>query len=257
MFAARGGFQYYQTSGSGSFGNNLDVTPNVSFVYTPGSGTTPTGMIDWTATTGFTVEYWVYTTSWPGSISPGPGNQDGGVSFPNYLWNFGPANNGQLIFYCDNGSGNYIRTANSALTLNTWYNIAAVCTTTAGTTTVTLYINGVRQSVSLNSGSFANSQNVSGGVINTSIPFGFGRVGANYLNSYMDNLRVSNINRYSGASYSVATSPFTLDSNTQLLIEPTGSVGSTTIAYQSTLGNGNMVNSFNFVTVTNAHFNHS
>jgi hypothetical protein len=261
MFSQNIGF-YKQSTTTGNFGNNLDVTPDDCFVYTPSSGTTPTDLVNWTNTSGFTCEYWVYTTAWGGAISPGPGNMDGAYPFANYKWTFGPANYGQLIFYGDNGSGgpgtgDYIKTANNALTLNTWHNIAVVCTTTAGVTTVTMYIDGVRQSVQKNLGSFADSQTITGGTYDTSMPFAFGSIVNNYLKCYMDNLRVSNINRYSGASYTVANSPFTVDSNTQMLIEPTGSVGSTTIAYANSSTTGTMINRFNFVTVSNAHYNHS
>jgi len=259
MFSQNIGF-YKQNTTTGNFGNNLDVTTDNSFLYAPTSGTTPTALVNWTNTGGFTCEYWVYSTGWGGGLSAGPGNTDGAFA-TNYKWTFGPANYGQLIFYGDNGSGipygDYIKTANGALTLNTWHNIAVVCTTTAGVTTVTMYIDGVRQSIQKNSGSFADSQTITGGTYDTSLPFGFGRIGLNYLQCYMDNLRVSNINRYSGASYTVANSPFTVDSNTQLLIQPTGTVGSTSIPYETSSSTGTMGNSFNFVTITNAHYNHT
>lgn len=250
MFIARGGF-LAQPAGGG-FGNNVYFPGNASEFLSTGGGT---NLITWKATTGFTIEYWVYMTAWPGTINPGPGNQDG--SGTNY-WSFGPGATGQLEFYYWGAGQQFFNTATSAMNLNTWYNIAAVFTTTGTTTTASLYINGVQQQIQWNkTGTYASTQTVTNGVVSNATVFGMGKYGATYWSGYIDNLRVSNINRYSGASYTLATGPFTSDSNTQLLITPTDSVGSTTITYQNSSGSGSMTNATNLVSVASTHANHT
>lgn len=251
MFAARGGFLAQPTS-TGGFGNNL-YFPNTSTQFLSKAATT--NLITWKATTGFTIEYWVYMTAWPGTINPGPGNQNGTGS--NY-WSFGPGASGQLEFYYWGSGSQYFNTASNVMSLNTWYNIAAVFTTSGTTVTASLYINGIRQDIQWNkTGTFAQTKTATNGIVSTGIVFGMGRYSTPRWNGYIDNLRVSNINRYSGASYTLATAPFVSDSNTQLLIQPTGSVGSTTIPYESVSGNGNMTNTSSQVTISNAHANHT
>jgi hypothetical protein len=251
MFAARGGFEYYVPP-SGGFGDNL-YFPNNSAAQL--SKTSTTNLITWKATTGFTCEYWVYMSAWPGSINTGVGNHNG--TSTNY-WSFGPGASGTVEFYYWGTGTKYLKTATNTLALNTWYNIAFVATTTGTSTTMSIYVNGVRQDVQLdNTGSYEQTKTVTNGVVATATPFTMGRYASRYWNGYIDNLRVSNVNRYSGSSYTVATSPFTYDSDTQLLIVPTGSVGATTIPYESVSGNGNMTNASNLVTISSTHANHT
>jgi hypothetical protein len=82
-----------------------------------------------------------------------------------------------------------------------------------------------------------------------------GKYGANLVHGFYNNLRVSNINRYSGASYTLATADFVSDANTQLLIVPTGAPG-TTIPYTGAVS-GNMTNNLNLVTNTATRANHT
>ena len=251
MFAARQGF--FPPAAAAGFGNSSfwsTTTNSGRWLSVP----SVTNLITWKATTGFTIEYWVYQTSqWPGTINPGPGNQD--TAGTNY-WSFGPANTGSLEFYYWGPGTSYIKTATSAMNLDTWYNVCMVATTSGSNSTVSLYINGTRQQVQLNGGSFANSQTVSNGVISTGTPFRMGVYNGLYWRGYMDNLRVSNINRYSGASYSVATSPFTSDSNTQLLLICDGANGSTTFTDSSSFAR-TVTNNSNLVTISNAKANHT
>lgn len=253
MFAARQGFFPPATAG---FGNSSFWSTSVTgarWLSTP----SVTNLITWKATTGFTIEYWIYQTSqWPGTINPGPGNHDAGASSTNY-WSFGPANNGSLELYYWGPGQQFIKTATGAMNLDTWYNVCMVATTSGSNTTVTFYINGVRQQVQLNNtGSFLDSQTVSNGAISTGTPFRMGSYGSQYWRGYMDNLRVSNINRYSGASYSVATSPFTSDANTQLLLICDGPNGSTTFTDSSGFAR-TITNNSNNVTISDAKANHT
>lgn len=250
MFAARQGF-YTQPVAAGGFGNNAYFPNNVNQFLSVNS---TTNLITWKATTGYTIEYWIRLNAHPGTINPGPGNQDAGGT--NY-WSFGPANAGALEFYYWAPGTSYIKTATGVLNLNTWYNVCMVATTTGSSTTVSLYVNGVRQPVQLNNaGSFLDSQTVTNGATATGTPFRWGRYGANRWDAYMDNLRVSNINRYSGASYSVATAPFTSDANTQLLVICDGSPGSTTFTDTSSFAR-TVTNNINIVTVSSTYANHS
>lgn len=256
MFSARVPFWYQ--SATGGFGNSGYFPNNASqLLSTPNN--TLINMANWKRPTGFTVEYWIYPVAWPGSINPGPGNQDGGGT--NY-WSFGPAagsgSTGQLEFYYWGPGTNYVRSPSNALTLNAWNAIAFTANTTTGSvSTVSMYINGTRQSISLNGGASGPTVTISNGAFSTSTPFAMGRYGANRWNAYVDTLRVSDINRYSGlSSYTLATSPFTSDANTLLLMTMGGTPGSTsfpdTSGYTRTVTNASSI-----VTVSATHANHT
>lgn len=251
MFAAKGPFWYQQASGT-TFGNNLYFPNNTNQFLSVAS---TTNLVTWKATTGFTIEYWLYMSAWPITINPGPGNHNN--TSTNY-WSFSPITNGQLEFYYWGSGQQYFSTATNALSLNTWHNVCAVFTTTGSSTTASLYVDGVRKQIQWNkTGSYADTQTVTNGVVSTGTVFGMGKYGTSTWNGYIDNLRVSNINRYSGASYTLATGPFTADSNTQLLIQPTNAVGSTTISYQNSGAGGTMTNASNLVSVVSTHANHT
>jgi len=249
MFVARQQFNFQPPAGGG-FGNNAFFPGNAS-QFLSKAGTT--NLVTWKATTGYTVEYWGYWTSFSNSIQGGPGNQDGAGT--NYN-SFGPYTGGILEFYYWAPGTTFVRTAAGAVPLNTWTNIAAVFTTVGSSTTITLYVNGIRQQIQVGGSSFANSQTVTNGAVSAGTVYGMGKYGANLVNGFYNNLRVSNINRYSGASYALATADFVSDASTQLLVVPTGVAG-TTIPYQSTAGNGNMTNASNLVTNTVTRANHT
>lgn len=250
MFSARVPFYAQPAAAPGGFGNNA-FFPNIAGQWL--STISSTQLITWKATTGYTIEYWIRLNAFPGTINPGPGNQDAGGT--NY-WSFGPAETGRLEFYFWGPGTNTVRTATNTLALNTWYNICMVATTTGTTTTMSLYVNGTRQQIQLNAGAFGNTVTITNGAVATGTPFRMGTYGANRWNAYMDNLRVSNINRYSGASYSVATAPFTSDANTQLLLICNGTPGSATFTDSSGFGRA-ILNSGNLVTISSTYANHS
>lgn len=251
MFASRGGFLYVAPA-VGGFGNNSYWTGATDqFLSVPST----TNLITWKQTTGYTIEYWFYATAWPGTINPGPGNHDAGST--NY-WSFGPGASGQIEFYYWGAGQSFFNTANNAVALNTWNNIAAVFTTVGSTSTCSIYVNGVRQQIQVNkTGTFTDTKSVTNGVVATGTPFRIGRYGTTrWTTFYMDNLRVSNINRYSGSSYTLATQPFTVDASTQLYLICDGINGSTTFTDSSTF-NRTVTNNLNRVTQTNAKANHS
>lgn len=253
MFAARQGF--FPPITAAGFGNSGFWSPTYDsnrWLSVPST----TDLITWKATSGYTVEYWIYnTTQWPGSINPGPGNHD--PSGTNY-WSFGPGATGQLEFYYWGPGTSWVSTATSVLALDTWYNVCMVATTDgSNNTTISLYINGVRQQVQTGTGggNFASSQTVSNGVISTGTPFLMGQYSTAWR-GFVDNLRVSNTARYSGASYALATSPFTSDAQTQLLMIMDGPNGGTTFTDSSSF-NRTVTNNQGLVNISNARANHS
>ena len=250
MFAARSQFFAQPPAAVGGWGNNL-FFPATAGQYISKAGTT--GLVTWKATTGFTIEYWGYWTAFSATINGGPGNSNG--SSTNY-WTFGPVTSGQLEFYYWGSGQQYFTTATGAVPLNTWTNIAAVFTTVGTTATASLYVNGVRQNIQWNkTGTYEATKTVTNGVVASGTGFGLGRYGSNFVTGFVNSLRVSRINRYSGASYTLATGPFVNDANTELLIEPTGPVG-TTIPYTGAVS-GNMTNQSNLITVTATRANHT
>jgi hypothetical protein len=189
MFVARQQFNF-QPPAAGGFGNNVFFPSNGNqFISKPGT----TNLVTWKATTGYTVEYWGYWTAFSGSIQGGPGNQDGAGT--NYN-SFGPYTGGILEFYYWAPGTTFVRTAAGAVPLNTWTNIAAVFTTVGSSTTITLYVNGIRQQIQVGGSSFADSQTVTNGAVSAGTVYGMGKYGANLVHGFYNNLRVSNINRY-------------------------------------------------------------
>jgi hypothetical protein len=225
-----------------TFGNNA-LFPNTAGQFLSVAGTT--SLVDWKATSGFTCEYWFYYTSLPPQLNGGPGNQNG--TNTNY-WSFGPINTGAVEFYYFSGVENYLRTAASSVTTNAWNNIALVCTTVGGVSTIKIYVNG----------SLGTTLTTAAGVVSAATVFGMGQYsnGGARIAGYINNLRVSNIARYSGASYTLATTSFTTDANTQLLIQPTESTG-TVITYQNSGAGGTMTNASNLVTATTTRADHT
>ena len=90
-----------------------------------------------------------------------------------------------------------------AVSTSAWHHLAVVCEGSAQA----FYVDGTRQDTNSNGAG-------SGGVINLRYAFPTGaRAG------YFDNFRVSNVARYSGASFTAPTDHFTNDSNTLCLVQ--------------------------------------
>jgi hypothetical protein len=170
---------------------------------------------DWTfGTSDFTVEFWYY----------GSNNASGRTPFMSNLYAGGSSNDGWGIrnhtgylklftWNTDIGSGSSILTP-----VNTWTHLAV----TSSSRTIKIWVNGVQGASFTNSYSFTAVK-----------PLLIGRDGwpggynaSNHLNGYLDEIRVSNVARYSanftafgqgGGTISNPT-PFTNDSNTKLLI---------------------------------------
>lgn len=255
MFATRQQFWFQApVAPSGGFGNNALFPGNVDQYL---GMTSTTALIDWRATTGYTLEYWIYLNSYSNSPNGGPGNHVA-LSQTNY-WSFGPGNSdGTLELYYWTPGQTFVRTAAGAVSLNTWHNIAFTSQPgpNSGEKIITFYVDGVRQQISYQGNAFANEQIVTGGAISTGTPFEMGQhtqAGAPYrIDGYMDELRVSNIARYTGASYSLATSNFVDDANTLLLMHCDDVNGSTTFTDSSSFAR-TITNYNSVVTQTDAN----
>lgn len=253
MFSSRLGFTLqYDAYGNSAFFSSVT---NASRYLTL---TSTTDLINITNSNGYTLEYWIYPTNLTqrtgGTTNPGPGNYDANTAY----WSFGPMSNtlisNTLAFYFRDVTGGFNRgiyTANNALITNTWQNISLVTTTTGGNTTFTMYINGNRQQIGLsNNYILGNSVTVASANLNysTSYPVTIGTYSGRYIEGYLDQIRISNINRYSGSSYVV--SPLSNDSYTQLLIDCNGPNGSTSFTDSSSF-NYTITNNSNLVTISN------
>lgn len=97
---------------------------------------------------------------------------------------------------------------------NQWFWIALVY----NGTTLTLYINGVSVGTATVSGTWGNQA----GNLVVGNKFDFG---SNNFPGYIQELRISNIARYSGSSYTPSATPFVTDANTVLLMHLANSQG--------------------------------
>lgn len=235
MFSARGGFEFYQPSGPLPTSGFLTQATN-NILTCPYNAT----LSNWKTTSGYTVEYWAYipsdaTLSYLASpqsdVPAGPGLWSGGSNY----WSFGFSPTLQVQFYYW-GSGKYsIGTAANAVTVGTWNNIAAVFTTVGTTFTCRIFINGVQTNVRLNNaGAYAATYSNTNGAFGA-VTFGVAGAWNNTTNSpkmYVDELRISNVNRYT-SNYTPASAPFTSDASTQLLVHFDGTNGQTTFTDSS------------------------
>ena len=186
--------------GTGSYTSNslagfLQVTPTTDFAWGTGD---------------FTIEFWYRPTSFATActlIGFRPQNSEG--AYPTIFIN----TNTSVGYFAS--SNTRITTATNVITVNQWNSIAAV--RLSGSTR--LYINGVQ------SGStFADSINYLAGSCIIGLN-DFNRT-SNPILGNMDEIRLSNVARYSG-TYTPATQAFTPDSNTKLLIHCDGTNNST------------------------------
>lgn len=167
---------------NGSTPNRVTATPLTGFAFGTGD---------------FTIELWVYPASTAQALL---------VDFrPLLTTGFYPIvwwNAQKLNFNCNQVD----RIVSSVLPINTWYSTAAV--RRSGVTT--LYVNGTSV------GTWTDTTNYVVGSV-TLASNGYASTGSPTLNGYMDEVRISNIARYS-ANYTPATEPFTDDINTLLLV---------------------------------------
>lgn len=185
----------------------------------------------WNQATGFTLEYWIRLNSLSGTSYPDGGTHEFPSSYGNHnptnnvnYWSFGPVDNGNVVFFYYTGGKVTTQTTGITLSTNTWYHLAFVYD--GGTNSYKIFVNGVQRA----------SASVSGTPqFNSGIPVVFGAAGqvTQYLNGYIDEVRVSNIPRYT-ANFTPQTAAFVNDANTELLLHMDGANGSTTITDDTT-----------------------
>ena len=125
-----------------------------------------------------------------------------------------------FAFFAISGSSYNLQTSYT-FTNNTWYTIAYTRYFSGGTPYLACWINGVYQNQQV------ENQNWQDG---STIPFWGGGNGSTYLTGYLQEIRMSNIARYtSGSNYTVSSTPYNNDANTILLVNgPAGVVDNNT-----------------------------
>jgi len=173
-------------------GDNLQVADSSDFDFGTGD---------------FTFEFWVYkqTSGKMSAFETRTYSGSGGVGF-----NLEFASDGKFEWYDGSISGTLPKDPNP-ISLNTWTHYACV----RNGTTFTMYRDGSSVGTPLTGDS--SSQSSSRGPI-------IGEVanGDNDFDGYMDEIRLSNVARYT-SNFTAPTSPFTSDSNTVLLIQSNAS----------------------------------
>jgi hypothetical protein len=134
----------------------------------------------------YTVEFWAYCVSTSGSGFFVSVWEDSGGSDANASW-LVRLNSGTVITHFMQGSGTYNTLTSPTLTANTWFHFAWV----KNGTTQTMYINGT----SVASGTVTGAMNTA----IRSLKVGYQGAATNYLNGYIDDLRITKgVARYTG-----------------------------------------------------------
>jgi hypothetical protein len=165
-------------------------------------------LFDWW-TEDFTIEAWVYPTSFTGwsyldglNIKPTLIGNNAFNSSTNY-WSFGLTTTGSVHFAYFNGSAQGAGTS-AAANLNAWNHIALV----KSGSSVTLYLNGVGTSIGNVSGTPQSS---------TGTPLTIGAGNNAYINGYVSNLRVVKGTAVYTSNFTVPTTSLTVIAGTSLL----------------------------------------
>jgi hypothetical protein len=195
--------------GTGSYTSNslagfVQVTPFSDFAF---------------GTKNFTIEFWYYPTSITTNVSVlgfRPKNGDG--AYISILASFGST--GTIALY--SSAGTRLVTSVNAITLNQWNSVALV----RSSAVTKIYINGNQSGPN-----YTDTTNyLSGGF--TIGANDFLQTGAFPVTGFLDEIRVSNIARYT-ANYTPATQPFVTDPNTLFLMHCDGANNSTTFTDSS------------------------
>ena len=133
-----------------------------------------------------TFEAWVYINSLtnisrnsPNHIPKLMGHMD---NSGNIYWAFGPNTDGGLTLYYWSGANNWIQSSSTNLTTGVWYHMALITTATGAKG----YVNGVEYL----SSTLSNVPQVGNTVFTIGSEFG------QSMNAYIDEVRVSHVNRY-------------------------------------------------------------
>lgn len=163
----------------------------------------------------FTVEMWLYDLSATNAERPFFDNRTGQN---NAGWALRTANNSNFI-WIQGASSNAITTAANTRLRNEWQHIAIV-RNGSGTNNIRLYSNGTQI------GQATNTYNYTSTNMNLGMFVDWAGANSCYY-GYIDEVRVSNIARYTG-SFTPSTTPFTVDANTLHLYHMDGANNSTT-----------------------------
>jgi len=164
----------------------------------------------------FTIECWIYTNSGSGdriissNWTSGSPPYSGGYEFL-LLDNSGH----KLNFYWDYGSDLRSIQGTTTLNTNTWYHVAAV----RNGNVFTIYLDGVAEATTTSADTIDVTSQV--------MKIGGAPYNSRYLDGYLDEVRISNVARYT-SNFTPSTTAFTGDANTVLLIHSDTTNGSTT-----------------------------
>jgi hypothetical protein len=185
----------------------------------------------------WTIEGWVYPTALGGNT-------------PIYSRSsYGTTNSYDLLIYTQGSglfvyAGNYV-SAPSTLSLNTWQHIAV----TYDGSVSNIYVGGsYKNGGSVAPYSFNPTYGTLVGAWGPGVATGFGATTS--FQGNLADLRVSNVARYTGSSYTVPSAPFATDSSTLLLLKSLGGQVGTTLEIQgrglnsTSIGAGRTVQSY-------------
>lgn len=168
-----------------------------------------TANFDWYSTgVDYTVEMWVYPTTFNGWYGAGGGSGPGaignmtGTAGTNY-WSFGINLSGQATFFYYNGSAVYI-TSTAAVSINTWSHIAMTKTASG----IKLFVNGVGNTPTAISGTPQSSAGT---------PLTMGAFSTGYVNGWISNARIVRGTAVYTSDFTPPTTPLTAIANTTLL----------------------------------------
>jgi len=160
----------------------------------------PAGGFEFKGSQAFTLEFWV-NINWASNLN-----------YERELFRFATTTNANNRIKLTSSLGINFYSANNSpqsatnLSQGTWSHLALVC---RGNNTFDGYVDGTRYVTGASFSTSGTKRFFIGGI-------GGDIIGSN-LNSYYDELRISNTERYTGSSFSVPTSQFTTDENTVTL----------------------------------------
>jgi hypothetical protein len=163
-------------------------------------------------TTDYTLECWVYATTWSGWTYIDGGTLVSPIMFSHnifnsttYYWGFGPHSDGKLYFSYWNGSTRQTVASTQTMSLGQWNHIAMTKTSSG----VTLFVNGIANATTALVGTPQSD---------AATPINVGAGNNSYLNGYIHNLRVVKGNAIYSGNFTPPTAPLTNIANTSLLL---------------------------------------
>jgi hypothetical protein len=183
--------------------NPSSVTPTSYSGYFDGSGdylTVPDNSA-WVIDTDYTIEFWLYSTSFPGQYNNIISQRGGASSY----WGINYDTSLGWALFWNNGSGETKISRNQNSPLNTWVHIAVVKSGTTGY----MFINGTQAGATF---SFPSISDVS-----SPLYIGAWYTPGDYVNGYLSNLRMVKGTAVYTSNFTPSTTPLTAISGTSLL----------------------------------------